>query len=379
MKYVIYQQGARGYGRIARSIKLMNVLNDIEDSTGLIFSGDSLLNDFKLPDNVSTIQLPQIYKGLNKSYSTINSSLGLSDCLKQRSQIIKQAIISFKPNIFFIDSIPTGVLDELKDLIIWIKKYRNSIKIILIVRDIIDSSSRTVFEWKRFDVYKFLENYYDLIFVLGNQIVFDFCKEYQLSKNLCKKLVYCNYFSSNYILKSEKKKLSDIDILLTVGGGIDGFNLVNSFVKVYKKEKWDLKVVIIFGQQFPVETKNRLKIQLPPNIETIDHTMAIYDYYLKSKLIICMGGYNTITEILALQKHPIVIPRKTPTREQVIRARRLMKLSLVSMVNLNKKNELKNLILLKQKTSSMHWQKIQFNLKEIIEINLKKILKINLN
>ena len=66
MKYVIYQQGARGYGRLARSIKLMNVLNDIEDCSGLIFSGDTLLNDFKLPKNVDIIKLPQIYKGLKK-------------------------------------------------------------------------------------------------------------------------------------------------------------------------------------------------------------------------------------------------------------------------------------------------------------------------
>ena len=375
MKYVIYQQGARGYGRIARSIKLMNVLNDIEDCSGLIFSGDTLLNDFKLPKNVDIIKLPQIYKGLKSNYSSTNSTLLLNDCLKHRSQIIKQTIIDFKPDVFFVDTIPTGVLDELKEVLIWIKNSTYKTKIILIVRDIIDSPSRTILEWKQYDVYNFLENYYDLIFVLGNQIVFDFCKEYKISNTLAKKLIYCNYFHSNYIFKSTKQKISKIDILITVGGGIDGFNIVNSFLKIYTKEKWNLKVVIILGQQYPTESKTKLKSQLPPNIKTIDFTISIYDYYLKSNQIICMGGYNTLTEIIALQKHPIVIPRKIPTKEQLIRANRLSNLSLVSIANINNKDEFKNMILSNLKSSKVHRQKVEFNLKEIIEMNLKELLK----
>ncbi len=55
-----------------------------------------------------------------------------------------------------------------------------------------------------------------------------------------------------------------------------------------------------------------------------------------------MGGDNTITELIALQKHPSVIPRESPTSEQYIRAYRLNTLSLVSIVDLVKKDELKN-------------------------------------
>jgi predicted glycosyltransferase len=43
-------------------------------------------------------------------------------------------------------------------------------------------------------------------------------------------------------------------------------------------------------------------------------------------LVISMGGYNTICEILSLGKRAIVVPRVHPVQEQWIRAERMAKL-----------------------------------------------------
>jgi predicted glycosyltransferase len=45
-----------------------------------------------------------------------------------------------------------------------------------------------------------------------------------------------------------------------------------------------------------------------------------------------MAGYNTVSEILALDRKAIVIPRIHPRREQLIRSQRLQQLGLLRMI-----------------------------------------------
>lgn len=46
-------------------------------------------------------------------------------------------------------------------------------------------------------------------------------------------------------------------------------------------------------------------------------------------LVISMGGYNTICEILTQQTPALIIPRETPRKEQLIRAQCLKEKSLI--------------------------------------------------
>jgi predicted glycosyltransferase len=46
-----------------------------------------------------------------------------------------------------------------------------------------------------------------------------------------------------------------------------------------------------------------------------------------------MGGYNTMCEILTLEKRAIIVPRVRPVTEQWIRTRRMQALGLVEMIH----------------------------------------------
>jgi predicted glycosyltransferase len=46
-------------------------------------------------------------------------------------------------------------------------------------------------------------------------------------------------------------------------------------------------------------------------------------------LVVCMGGYNTVCEVLTLGKRAIVVPRVRPVQEQWIRAQRMAKRGLL--------------------------------------------------
>jgi predicted glycosyltransferase len=67
--------------------------------------------------------------------------------------------------------------------------------------------------------------------------------------------------------------------------------------------------------------------------EYTDDMMAYLD---AANLVVSMGGYNTVCEILTLKKRAIVVPRVTPVEEQWIRARRMAKRGLFRFIHPDK-------------------------------------------
>jgi predicted glycosyltransferase len=49
----------------------------------------------------------------------------------------------------------------------------------------------------------------------------------------------------------------------------------------------------------------------------------------RAECIVAMGGYNTISEILAFEKRALIVPRTVPRQEQLIRAERMSELGLL--------------------------------------------------
>ena len=49
--------------------------------------------------------------------------------------------------------------------------------------------------------------------------------------------------------------------------------------------------------------------------------------------VIAMGGYNTVCEVLSLEKRALIIPRVSPDQEQWIRAVRLRELGLLDVLH----------------------------------------------
>jgi len=53
----------------------------------------------------------------------------------------------------------------------------------------------------------------------------------------------------------------------------------------------------------------------------------------QAERVVAMGGYNTVSEILAFEKPAFIVPRVTPRREQLIRVERLQKLGLLDVLH----------------------------------------------
>ena len=64
-----------------------------------------------------------------------------------------------------------------------------------------------------------------------------------------------------------------------------------------------------------------------------DFTDDMMSYMDAADLVVSMGGYNTVCEILTLKKRAIVIPRTRPVAEQWIRAQRMAALGLLRTIH----------------------------------------------
>jgi predicted glycosyltransferase len=65
----------------------------------------------------------------------------------------------------------------------------------------------------------------------------------------------------------------------------------------------------------------------------LEFTNDLPSYMNASDLVVSMGGYNTVCEILSLKKRAIIIPRVRPVEEQWIRAERMARLGLLATIH----------------------------------------------
>ena len=67
-------------------------------------------------------------------------------------------------------------------------------------------------------------------------------------------------------------------------------------------------------------------------IKTLPFHPRLEELIQAADLVISMGGYNTICEILTQQTPALIIPRETPRKEQLIRAQCLKKENLIDYI-----------------------------------------------
>jgi predicted glycosyltransferase len=70
-----------------------------------------------------------------------------------------------------------------------------------------------------------------------------------------------------------------------------------------------------------------------PGADVREFTNDMMSYMNAADAVVCMGGYNTICEVASMGKRAIVVPRVRPVEEQLIRADRLSRRRLVTLLH----------------------------------------------
>ena len=239
---------------------------------------------------------------------------------------------------------PTALQGELRAAIQTLKRDRPECKLILMLRDILDAPEATIRQWQRDRCYQAVARFYDRVWVVGMPEVFDVCREYRFPARIRKKVRFCGYIRRDRDLIDPQRPRQRLGVregeklvLVTAGGGGDGERLLRTYLGSVGGAlgRHGLKHVIICGPDMPVAVQKQL-FQIGtayPQVRILEFTPDLMSYANAADLVVSMGGYNTVCEILSLGRRAVVVPRTEPVREQSIRATRMGRLGLFEWIH----------------------------------------------
>ncbi|ELS03718.1 putative glycosyl transferase [Xenococcus sp. PCC 7305] len=344
MRLLVYSHDAFGLGNIRRMLSVCrHLLENIPEVSILVLSGSPAIQNFTIPVRLDYIKLPFLGRDRNGNLAAKYLTSDVAETVQLRSNLIKTAIINFKPDLILVDKKPYGLLGELKASLDLLKTHAPRTKLVLLLRDVLDSPQVTIKEWQKQRYYQAIQYYYDRVLVVGTAEVFNLVKEYQFPQIIKENTIFCGYLRKkipkiSVELIREKLNLKEQEqlIVVTPGGGEDGYSLIKNYLLAISniRSKFSCKTLIVFGSEMPSKERQELlqTIDEYSNIITLDFTEHLMNYLQSADLVVSMAGYNTITEILSLGKKAVVVPRCKPSQEQLIRALRMESLGLLSAI-----------------------------------------------
>ena len=346
-KIMVYSHDAYGLGNIRRMLAICkHLLKSNPNLSILLVSGSPMLHDFRLPPGLDYIKLPCLNRGWGQmAVKYLNADL--ESILRLRSEIILAAARNYQPDLVLVDKKPTGIEGELQPTIEYLKHNLPTTKLVLLLRDILDTPEKTIAQWQREDYYSQVEALYDRILVVGMQEIFDLVREYQFGEAISDKLRYCGYIRKDLGLKNRRTVRQELGIgqdekliLVTPGGGEDGYYLINNYLQGLVQQRdnftWqNIHTLIFCGAEMPPQHQQQIYQQAKelPGVIVKEFTNDMMSYINAADLVVSMCGYNTITEVLQKGKKAIVVPRIKPGREQLIRAQSMAKAGLIQTIH----------------------------------------------
>jgi predicted glycosyltransferase len=338
-KILVYSHDTFGLGNIRRMVRISESLVAHDpDVSVLIVTGSPMLHAFRLPPRIDYVKLPCLARDTEGTYGVKHLDMAFDDAVRMRASLILGTAADFNPDIILVDKKPFGVAGELKPMLELMAHRENPPSVHLLLRDILDTPEATRRVWEGHDYHGAIARFYNSIMVVGEPKVFDLAEAYAFPPESRDKLFYCGYINRGTTKQIAVEAKDRPLILVHAGGGQDGAQLIGAMIDAMRLAGpgcgFDCR--IIGGPEMEATDRDRLSRQAVEfsNLEWLDFSDAMSREIAQADLVIAMGGYNSVCEILSQRKRAIIVPRSTPVREQRIRAEALDQLGLIRMIPL---------------------------------------------
>jgi predicted glycosyltransferase len=341
MRFLFYSHDGLGLGHTRRHLTVASALaKAAPGSTILLATGAEEVVRYGLPAEVEILKLPGLRKDGNELYSSRRLRVSDKEIHELRSSLLLTAVKSFQPEVVLVDKHPFGAGGEFKAGLKALRKQGG--RAVLGLRDILDEPRQVQKEWGPSRMQHRITRYYDSVFIYGDQAVFDPVNAYAFAPSLLERTRFCGYVLNREHHKAlenfewpfaERPQRSRPVVLATTGGGEDGFRVLEGFIRASAKAPW--QGVAVAGPMMPEEHLATLEKLATEHSVTfrrfVPHLSALFG---SLDALVCMGGYNTLIEAVALGVPTVCVPRVTPRIEQLMRAEAFERLGLVQVCRL---------------------------------------------
>ncbi|MGH8003436.1 MAG: glycosyltransferase family protein, partial [Limisphaerales bacterium] len=235
---------------------------------------------------------------------------------------------------------PIGMKGEIKKTLQELKTQSDSPSLVLGLRDILDEPEKVCAAWEMEGVYPVLDEVYDRIFIYGTPAFFDPISAYRFGQKAKRKTSFTGFISDGdltaFPMEGKKNIPNPKKVLLTIGGGEDGAEIVSAYLEMLSKYECRLPIEssIILGPFMPESRKRAFEEKAKGlTVRFEEFLPELLAQLQEADLVVSMGGYNTVVEILSSAKRALIIPRIYPRKEQLLRARRLSEMGLVGYIS----------------------------------------------
>lgn len=339
MRILVYSHDSFGLGNIRRMLAICEHLHQsVEGASVLIITGSPMLQGFRVMQGIDYIKLPCLKRSVDGELDVRFLDLETAEVIRLRSELIKSTMASFRPDVVLVDKKPAGLAGELRPAMEWVRQNLPGTRTYLVLRDILDEREKTRAEWAKSRAYETTQWCYDGILVLGMRQVFDVCAEYGFPEELREKVIYCGYVARTGPVgpREQMREALGVEederlVLVTAGGGEDGYQLMSAYLDgLAQVERPEWRSVIVTGPELPGRQAEeiRRRARTAPLTKVIDFTNDMVSCMSAADCVVSMGGYNSVCELLMLNKPAIVVPRSKPVVEQRMRAERMERMGL---------------------------------------------------
>lgn len=336
-RFLFYSHDTFGLGHLRRSRAIAeSLVSAFDGSSALILTGSPVAGRFTFPPGVDHIRMPGVVKTTEAEYVSESLNMDIEQTTALRTSVIMAAAETFNPDLVIVDKEPAGFRGELTTTLELLKRVGRA-KIVLGIRDILDSPEALSVEWERKGALDVAERYYDQFWVYGDQSVYNPLQSLDLSNDFKRRIHYTGYLRRAAPVESPATQLDHPFVLVTPGGGGDGEALVDWTLRAYENDP-DLTpaALIVYGPFLNGERRlafDQRVEALGPRVTAIGFESRIEGLMQEAMGVVAMGGYNTFCEILSFDCRAVIAPRTVPRMEQHIRASVAEELGLIRMLD----------------------------------------------
>jgi predicted glycosyltransferase len=341
-RILMYSQDSLGLGHLRRLTNLAEALVARRSDLAILLVVDSPVAPFfELRPGIDFVKLPTVVKVDAGVFRAGRMQVPYDEVRALRSCLLRNIALRFAPDLLLVDHMPGGANRELLPALQAIDRRAQPTRVVLGLRDIIDRPDVTCEVWRREGAYEAMERHYDRVLVYGARDVFATADEYGIAERMGDRVRYCGYVCNMAAVEEprrvrERLGLGDEPIVAAMaGGGADGLPLMSTLLEAARLlgPRRPFATLMVTGPFLAEAERTALRERAGAcGVRVLTTVGDSLSHMHAADVVVSMGGYNTMSEILRLARRAIVVPRAGPSAEQSMRARLFAQRGLVDVL-----------------------------------------------